>query len=213
MSSYDDSGIDEEAATHSHARAWLAALTVILALAVLGLGWLLWQSSRRMERRMAQLEQRVAEGEKNSEHTAELASSAEAQAFQSEESARAAAAGRTVAEQARAAAEDAKSQAVQQADQARQTAATATEEARAARTEADQIRQRREAEIERLQKALGRIADTQRTPLGLLMTLGSDSIRSFNGGYHGAKSDEAPDAKFDLRVKRHGHEERSRHPS
>jgi outer membrane protein OmpA-like peptidoglycan-associated protein len=87
------------------------------------------------------------------------------------------------AEQARAEANQEAQEAAREADEAareaqeaRQVASVANEQARRAREETEQIRQRREAEIERLWQALGKIADTERTPLGLVMTLSSDSI-------------------------------------
>jgi outer membrane protein OmpA-like peptidoglycan-associated protein len=123
-----------------------------------------------MERQMGELQARLEQAQKNEEQAAELSRSAFAQAFQAQQSARAADAGKTQAE-------DAKAEAVKDADQARQTAASASEEAKAAREEADQIKQRREAELERLQNALEKIGDTQRTTLGLVMTLGSDSVK------------------------------------
>jgi len=53
----------------------------------------------------------------------------------------------------------------------------AREEARKAREELERLMAEREKELQRLQKALGKIADTRRTALGLVMNLGSDSIK------------------------------------
>src|SRR5579883_1145052 len=63
--------------------------------------------------------------------------------------------------------EDQTAAAVRQASQA---------EANAQQT-AEQYRQQREEELTRLQKVLGQIAETRRTAMGLIMTLGSNSIR------------------------------------
>lgn len=49
-------------------------------------------------------------------------------------------------------------------------------EARRARAETERIRRRMDRELNRLQRALGRIADTRRTALGLVMTLDSSQI-------------------------------------
>ncbi|MBI4464205.1 MAG: OmpA family protein, partial [Acidobacteria bacterium] len=74
-------------------------------------------------------------------------------------------------------ADKAKDEAAQEAEQARGEASLAAQQAQMARQEVERIRLQREAEIERLQKALSKIADTQRTALGLVMTLGSESIQ------------------------------------
>ena len=49
-------------------------------------------------------------------------------------------------------------------------------EAATARREAEQIRRERQAELDRLQRALGAIVETRRTALGLVMNLGTDAI-------------------------------------
>ena len=146
--------------------ALVAGMLVLLA----GAGFWAYRQHMRTEERIAQLQARVAQSEKEGEEAAAISRSALSQAFRAEENAR-------VAGEERTAAEGAKADAMKEASRARESAAAATEEARAAREKADQIRQRREAEIDRLQKALGKIADTQRTTLGLVMTLGSDSVK------------------------------------
>lgn len=78
--------------------------------------------------------------------------------------------------EARAAAEEARLSAESEADFAQQRADLAENAARVARAEADRIRAQRDAEMSRLQDALGRIADTNRTALGLVMNLGEDAI-------------------------------------
>ena len=93
-----------------------------------------------------------------------------ARATQAEDNARQAALGRIQADKAR-------DEATEEAGQARQAADLATEQAQLAREETERIRQQRQAELERLQKALSKIAETQRTALGLVMTLGSESIQ------------------------------------
>jgi outer membrane protein OmpA-like peptidoglycan-associated protein len=52
----------------------------------------------------------------------------------------------------------------------------AREEARKAREELDRLMEEREKELQRLQQALGKIADTRRTALGLVMNLGNDTV-------------------------------------
>lgn len=79
------------------------------------------------------------------------------------------AAARTIAEEAQLSAEI-------EADFAHQRADLAETAARQARAEADRIRAQRDAKMSRLQDALGRIAETNRTALGLVMSLGEDAI-------------------------------------
>ena len=64
-----------------------------------------------------------------------------------------------------------------QAQLARQQAADEQQKADQAKQQAEQYRQEREAELQQLQDALGQIAETHRTALGLVMTLDSKSIR------------------------------------
>lgn len=131
---------------------------------------------QEMNQQMALLRGQVEESAAKVQEAETASHSALDRATAAEEDARQAALGKIQAEQARAAADQEAAQATQEAQQARQVADQATEDARRARAETEQIRQRREAEIERLRQALGKIADTQRTALGLVMTLGSDSI-------------------------------------
>ena len=65
----------------------------------------------------------------------------------------------------------------QQADAARQEAGSARETAARAEAEADRVRKKAETEVNRLEAALGQIAETRRTALGLVMNLGSDHLK------------------------------------
>ncbi len=58
-----------------------------------------------------------------------------------------------------------------------QQASQAAANAQAAAQQAEEYRQEREAELVQLQQALGQIAETRRTAMGLVMTLDSKSIR------------------------------------
>src|SRR5262249_53965389 len=64
-----------------------------------------------------------------------------------------------------------------QAELARQHAAAEQQRADHATQQAEEYRQAREAELAQLQQALGQIAETRRTAMGLVMTLDSKSIR------------------------------------
>ena len=67
--------------------------------------------------------------------------------------------------------------ALEDADAARDAAASAREAAARAEAEAARIRQQAEAELNRLEAALGQVAETRRTALGLVMSLGSDYLK------------------------------------
>jgi outer membrane protein OmpA-like peptidoglycan-associated protein len=64
-----------------------------------------------------------------------------------------------------------------QAELARQQAAAQQQKANEATQQAEQYRQEREAELAQLQEALGQIAQTRLTAMGLVMTLDSKSVR------------------------------------
>src|SRR5204863_35720 len=64
-----------------------------------------------------------------------------------------------------------------EADAARQDATSARETATRAQAEAEGIRKKAEAEVNRLEAALGQIAETRRTALGLVMNVGSDHLK------------------------------------
>ncbi len=154
-------------------RGGLAALVVILALALAGLGYVLFQTTQQLK----VAEQRVAELTARSDEAAALARQAADRAALSEASSKAAAEGRQLAEAQTAEARQQADGAKQDADVAKQEATTARETAAKAQEEAEAIRKRAEAEVNRLQEALGQIAETQRTALGLTMNLGSDHLK------------------------------------
>ena len=142
------------------------AVVAILMVAVAGLGWLAYrilQRTEAAERQLASLSARTDEA-------AALARQAMERAVTAEAVARAAAEGRQVAEAQTAGAR-------QEADAARQEAGRAIETAARAQAEADRIRKKAEAEVNRLEAALGQIAETRRTALGLVMNLGSDYLK------------------------------------
>ena len=67
--------------------------------------------------------------------------------------------------------------ALQEADAAREEATSARDAAATAQAEAAAIRKKAEAEVNRLEAALGQIAETRRTALGLVMNLGEDHLK------------------------------------
>jgi outer membrane protein OmpA-like peptidoglycan-associated protein len=137
----------------------LSFLVLLLVLAMAGLGYLAYRIWLRMEA----VEQRLAVVTSQAERSAAVAREATQRAAAAEGSARAAAEGRQVAET--------------QTVEARQEASTARETAAQAQAEAAATRKRAEAEVNRLEAALGQIAETRRTALGLVMNLGSDYLK------------------------------------
>jgi outer membrane protein OmpA-like peptidoglycan-associated protein len=148
-------------------RGRLPILLAVLLVVVLGglayLGYEVLQRGRRLEEHVATLAAEAQQANVRSREALERAQLAEA-------SARAAAEGRQVAEAQTAAAQG-------EAEVARQEATTARDDAARAQAEADRIRKRAEAELNRLEDALSKIAETHRTALGVVMNLGSDHLK------------------------------------
>jgi outer membrane protein OmpA-like peptidoglycan-associated protein len=150
-----------------------AVLTAIAMMAAAGMGislYLIRARNREMQHEMAVLQQRM-------EETAGKAESARSQAIAAEQSARQSAAAREVAEHAKEEAEAEAKQAQEQAEEARGRAEAAQKEREQARAEAERAKQEREEELTRLQEALGKIAETRRTAMGLVMNLDSNAIQ------------------------------------
>jgi peptidoglycan-associated lipoprotein len=138
----------------------LGVIAIALSL-VLGIVYLI--SVRRLEREVARLSQVVVRAQEQSQTLAQ-------QASQAAENAQTAAQQRDLAKQ-----DQSNSEA--QAQVARQQAAEEQQKADQATQQAEEYRQEREAELAQLQQALGQIAETRRTAMGLVMTLDSKSIR------------------------------------
>jgi outer membrane protein OmpA-like peptidoglycan-associated protein len=141
-------------------------LGALLIAALGGLGYFayaLMERPRQIDQQIAALTAEVQHANLRSREALERAQLAEA-------SARSAAEGRQMAETKSAAAQV-------EAETARTEATTAREEATTAKAEADRIRKRAEAEMNRLEDALGKIAETRRTALGVVMNLGSDYLK------------------------------------
>jgi peptidoglycan-associated lipoprotein len=147
-----------------------AAFGAIALGLVLVVGFWSLRSVRRLDRRMAhlsqqmeQLSRRVGGAEQQSQTLAQQASQAAA-------SARAAAQQRDDAKQS-------EESSAAQAQSALQAAAAAQQQASQAEQKAEEYRKQREEQIQQLQQVLGQIAETHRTAVGLVMTLGEKSIR------------------------------------
>lgn len=143
---------------------------LVVVLVFLGLmGYLLLDRLGSLEDTLGRVGVQVREIGDEARSAAETAAAASdrsedaaTRAANAEQNAREAAEGREAAERAAAVAEV--------------TASLANEEAREARAELDRIERERQAEIDRLEAALGGVVDTRRTPVGLIMSLGTDAI-------------------------------------
>jgi len=117
----------------------------------------------QLSRNAEEMNRRLAEVEQRSQNEAQRAT-------QAAESAQAAAHQRDQADAARLQSQSEAQQAKQQADVAKQAASQAEQQA-------EQYRQEREEQLAHLKDVLSHIADTRRTAGGLVVTLGSNSIR------------------------------------
>jgi outer membrane protein OmpA-like peptidoglycan-associated protein len=147
------------------------ALFIVLILVLLAIPtYFFWNRLTQMSQQVSRLSQQVEQTNTQLGTVAEKSDSALVRASQAEQSALEAARQRDQAEKAKAASQKQAEQAITQAQAAQQQAA-------AAQAKAEEYRKEREAELARLQQVLGQIADTRRTSMGLVMTLGSKSIR------------------------------------
>jgi outer membrane protein OmpA-like peptidoglycan-associated protein len=144
-------------------------LIAVLVVVLISAGFLLRRLSR-LERQTASLAQQVESGnqrlaqiEQRSETTFRRASEAETSA--------------ALAARQRDQAERAQAQSQRESEAARQQAQTAQSQAEVARQQTEQFRKQREEELAQLQQTLGQIAETRRTAMGLVVTLGSNSVR------------------------------------
>lgn len=151
----------------------LVVLLALLVACTLGLGYFAY----RLGQRTAAVEQQLAVVSSQAEAATARAQQAYERASVSETAARAAAEGRQVAEVQTADARQKTEAAQQEATSAKEEATSAKETAAQARAEADGIRKKAEAEVNRLETALGQIAETRRTALGLIMNLGGDHLK------------------------------------
>jgi outer membrane protein OmpA-like peptidoglycan-associated protein len=137
---------------------------------ILALGAMLFWSLRQLNRQMAQVSELTGRLNRRVESAEQQSQSSAQQASQAAASAQAAAQQRDEAKQS-------EEKATAEAQSALQAAAAAQEQANQAESKAEEYRKQREDEIKTVQQVLGQIAETHRTALGLVMTLGEKSIR------------------------------------
>jgi len=137
---------------------------------VLVLGFWLLRSLGRLDRQMAQLSRQTEDLNRRVQSAEQQSQAFAQQASQAAASAQAAAQERDQAKQSEADSQT-------QAQSALQAAAAAQLQANQAEQKAEEYRKQREEQLQQLQQVLGQIAETHRTALGLVMTLGEKSIR------------------------------------
>ena len=157
---------ETETTPEANLKPWLLLLGVIVLLAMIGLGLI----GYRVLERLDAIETQVSTLSTQAVEATDASERALARAERAEQAARAAADGRLLAEADSERAEE-------DAELARDDARTSRADAEAARAEAERIRREAEAEMNRLEDALGQIAETRRTALGLVMNLGEDSLK------------------------------------
>jgi outer membrane protein OmpA-like peptidoglycan-associated protein len=158
-----------DAPAKSHGKLALALGVIAIALSLVS-GFVYLNSVRRLEREVARLSQQTEGLNRLVVRAQEQSQTLAQQASQAAANAQAAAQQRDLAKQDQSNAEA-------QAQLARQQAAVEQQKADQATQQAEQYRQEREAQLVQLQEALGQIAETRRTAMGLVMTLDSKSIR------------------------------------
>ena len=164
---------DERGLGHAPAKSQeklaLALGVIAIALSLVS-GFVYLNSVRRLEREVARLSEQT-------EGLNQLVVRAQEQSQTLAQQASQAAANAQAAAQQRDLAKQDQSNSEAQAQLARQQAAAEQQKAEQATQQAEEYRQEREAELAQLQQALGQIAETRRTAMGLVMTLDSKSIR------------------------------------
>lgn len=144
-----------------------SVLTIVL---ILGLGWFFWQRLQNTDVQIQSLSERVAALGRQQEGLARDIHQAIDQVNTSRRQAQA-------AEERAGLSESARAQAARQAEQAQAARTLAEQQARTAQDELSQIRKVREAELNRMQEALSKVAATRRTENGIVIDLSNDSFK------------------------------------
>ena len=154
----------------------LVFLGIGLLLVVLVSSWVVWQKIgdlesglARVEKQKLALEQELATSQREVADAHTKAQSESARADEAE-----AAVQQSTRERRRAELE--REMARERADRLRVESERAIAEAERSRQEAERLRKRRQKELDRMHEALSRIAESQRTPMGMVVNLGQDSF-------------------------------------
>ena len=166
----------EEGVPRAGNRWALVFLGLGLLLAVLVSSWVVWQKIgelesglARIEKQKLALEQDLATSQVEAADARAEAQTERVRADEAEEKAR-----RLTRERRRAELE--REMAREKADRLRVESERASAEAERSRQEAERLRKRRQKELDRMHEALSRIAESTRTPMGMVVNLGQDSF-------------------------------------
>ena len=151
----------------------VTAVGIVLVLALISGFWLV-RSVRRLNRQVAHLNRQTEQLNRRLQGAEQQAQALAQQASQAAADAQAAALQRDQAKASQATSET-------QAQSALQAAATAQQRADQAEQKAEESSKQRDDELQKVQQVLGQIAETQRTKVGLVMTLGERSLRFDSG--------------------------------
>ena len=146
-----------------------SVITGIVLIIVGIFGFLVMRSIESVHQQQAETDQALADLSSRLDSLSEKVEIVRSLAQEAQEQARQAAIGRIRTKASRTISEAEKRVVTRQAEALEQ-------EVVKARDEVARIKKERDAEMNRLQEALSRIADTRRTALGLVMNLGSDTI-------------------------------------
>ena len=150
---------------------YLTAIALLIIAA--GTGYSLFELHRQTaatDRKMSELSEQVTEAREMAEEEARASTAASQRATEAAARAEIASGARTEAEQQRAKAEAAQNQAEAAARQS-------AEQANNAKTQLDQLREQRQQELNQMQEALNRVAETKRTPNGMVMVLPDSTFK------------------------------------
>jgi outer membrane protein OmpA-like peptidoglycan-associated protein len=136
---------------------------LVLVLGFLVLGVLLWRKMGLVENQVREVAGQMEKASQVVEQAAEESRQARLRASQAEENSMRAARTRDEAQVRKEVAE--------------REAESARVELESSREETRRLREQQEAELDRLHRALNRVAETRRTAIGVVMSLGSDSLR------------------------------------
>lgn len=156
--------------------AWALPISIVVLAAAVGLVWYLWSRVSALEQRVnsaethaAQLDRQLALSRREAEELRHRSETAQAQAEDAQREAERESTARQQAELAREFARE-------RAEQARLDSERAETEANRSRQELTELQAARKKELDLMQEALGRIAETSRTPLGMVVSLGEDKF-------------------------------------
>lgn len=149
------------------------AIIGALVVAATGIGYAVFtfrQYEKETDARITSLEAQATEAMQLAKEEAVAASSASVHATEAASRAEVAAGARTTAEQQRDQAQAAQSQ-------AESNAREASEQASRAKSDLEALRKQREEELDQMQQALSRVAETKRTPNGMIVILPDSTFK------------------------------------